>query len=80
MSDYAYCTGNLVKTPRDLELLVESKVLLEDKVLSERLEKYIASMINGANGLIVNTHFYYAYIFEELKKYWRNPWNRWNAV
>ncbi|PQM36183.1 UPF0481 protein [Prunus yedoensis var. nudiflora] len=81
MSDYAYFMGNLVKTPRDLELLVESKVLLEDKMLSEGLEKYASSVINDATGLIVNDDkFFYADICEELEEYCRNPWSRWNAV
>lgn len=70
-----------MKTLRDLELLVKSKVLLEDKMLGEGLEKYTSSVINDATGLIVNyDNLFYANICEKLEEYCKNPWNRWNTV
>lgn len=80
MSSYAFFMGGLVKTTKDVELLVGYQIAKEVKVLVSDTSEGSAPLNTISTGVNPNfPMFYYDTICEDLNKYCSKPWNKWKA-
>ncbi|XP_050126847.1 putative UPF0481 protein At3g02645 [Malus sylvestris] len=80
MSSYAFFMGGLVKTTKDVELLVEYQIAEVVKVLVSDTSERSAPLNTISTGVNPNFHkFYYDTICEDLNNYCSKPWHKWKA-
>lgn len=79
MSCYAFFMGGLVKTTKDVELLVEYRIANVEKFLGDTSDRSTPFNTISAGVIINPDDFCYTTICEDLNDYCSKPWHKWKA-
>ncbi|KAK9682020.1 hypothetical protein RND81_10G044600 [Saponaria officinalis] len=76
--DYIYFLFHLIKSPKDVRILVKNGII--DGWLAS--DEEVVNMFNGiTNGIPINLpNYYYSAIAKELNAYASTPWHRWKVI
>ncbi|XP_057958672.1 uncharacterized protein LOC131151443 [Malania oleifera] len=76
--DYIYFMGNLITTPKDVDLLIKNGVIenwLRDDDATATLFNNLPTEVS-----LFTTNFYYFGLSEELNAFCKVPWHRWKVT
>ncbi|XP_028805259.1 putative UPF0481 protein At3g02645 [Neltuma alba] len=78
ITDYVCLLDDLIDTEKDVEILVEKKIVMN--LLGDSNE--VASMVNKLckNVMVTNTNTDYISLYEEIDKFCDNPYHKYNAI
>ncbi|XP_050387348.1 UPF0481 protein At3g47200-like [Argentina anserina] len=77
INDYIFIMDRLVDSAKDVELLLQKKILdskLSDK---DKVANFISSLNSGP--VVFSKKFYYIDLCEKLNEYYEVPWHKWKA-
>ena len=78
ITDYFILFGFLIKTNRDVNLLVRRGVMLNLVGNSDEARNLVNSLVENVIYVNMNSDFYR--VCKELKAFYKRPWNRWQAT